>query len=106
MTAAVRVSERRSRLLGLDEPVVTKTELTGSLGVYAERLAAERAILETLDVTQLEELAVASQALVDRALTMARANGLKAIPATTPLTPAEDAESGGPGPNSTDVEDA
>ena len=31
VTAAIRVSERRARLLGLDEPVVTKSELTGSL---------------------------------------------------------------------------
>ena len=30
--AGVRVSERRSRLLGLDAPVVTKSELTGSMG--------------------------------------------------------------------------
>ena len=34
--AAVRVSERRSRLLGLDEPTATRTELTGSLSVTAK----------------------------------------------------------------------
>ena len=57
VSAGVRVSERRSRLLGLDAPVVTKSELTGSLGVYAERLAAERELFGKLDVEQLEELA-------------------------------------------------
>ena len=74
VSAGVRVSERRSRLLGLDAPVVTKGELTGSLGIYAERLAAERALFEKLDVAQLEELAAASQALVDRAMAMVKAN--------------------------------
>jgi DNA-binding CsgD family transcriptional regulator len=42
VTAAVRVSERRARLLGLDEPTATRTELSGSLSVTAEKLAAER----------------------------------------------------------------
>ena len=74
VSAAVRVSERRSRLLGLDAPIATRSELTGSLGVYAERLATERELFATLDVTQLERLAAASQALVDRALMMAKAN--------------------------------
>ena len=36
--AAVRVCERRARLPGPDAPVTMKSELTGSLGVYAERL--------------------------------------------------------------------
>ena len=35
VTAAVRVSERRSRLLGLDEPTATRTEISGSLSVDA-----------------------------------------------------------------------
>lgn len=51
VSAAVPVSERRSRLLGLDAPGVTKNELSGSLGVYAERLAAERALFLTLTTT-------------------------------------------------------
>jgi hypothetical protein len=66
----VRVSERRSRLLGLGAPVITKSELSGSLGVYAERLAAERELFSQLDVQQLEELAAESQALVDKAMAM------------------------------------
>jgi hypothetical protein len=45
MSAAIRVSERRSRLLGLDEPVVTKSELTR----IAERLATERELFGKLD---------------------------------------------------------
>ena len=82
VSAGVRVSERRSRLLGLDAPVVTKGELTGSLGVYPERLAAERALFARLDVAQLEELAAASQALVDRAMAMARGQHVPQIEAT------------------------
>jgi hypothetical protein len=68
------VSERRSRLLGLDAPVVTKSEHTGSLGVYPERLAAERELFVQLDVKQLEQLAAESQALVDKAMAMVQAN--------------------------------
>jgi hypothetical protein len=74
VSAAVRVSERRSRLLGLDAPIATRSELTGSLGVYAQRLDADRELFSKLDVSQLEELAAASQALVDRAIAMVRAN--------------------------------
>ncbi len=85
VSAGVRVFERRSRLLGLDAPVVTKGELTGSLGIYAERLAAERELFSKLDVSQLEELAAASQALLDRAKAMVRAN---ASPTLLGISPA------------------
>ena len=57
VSAGVRVSERRSRLLGIDAAVVTKSELTGSVGVYAEKLAAERELFGKLALEQLEELA-------------------------------------------------
>jgi hypothetical protein len=77
VNAGVRVSERRSRLLGIDAPVVTKNELTGSLGVYAEKLAAERELFGKLDITQLEELAAESQALVDKAMAMVAAHARK-----------------------------
>jgi hypothetical protein len=50
--------------------VVTKSELTGSLGVYAEKLAAERELYGKLSLEQLEELAAESQALVDKAMAM------------------------------------
>src|SRR5262249_37658486 len=76
VSAAVRVSERRARLLGLDAPTTMRTEMTGSLGVYAERLAAEREVWSKLDVKQLEALAADSQALVDKATAMARAKAL------------------------------
>lgn len=74
VSAGVRVSERRARLLGLDEPVVTKSELTGSLGVYAERLVTERELFSRLDVSQLEELARESEALVAKAMAMVQAH--------------------------------
>jgi hypothetical protein len=82
VSAAVRVSERRARLLGLDAPVATRSELTGSLGVYAERLDAERELFK-LDVKQLEELAAESQGLVDKAMAMVRANAAMRSPSTS-----------------------
>ena len=84
VSAGVRVSERRSRLLGLDAPVVTKGEFTGSLGVYTERLAAEIEAFRKLDVAQLEELAAASQALVDKAMAMVRANASPMLVGVSP----------------------
>ena len=86
VSAAVRVSERRLRLLGLDAPSAIKTEISGSLDVYAERLAADRELFSKLDIKQLEQLAAESQALVDRAMMMVRANAnaLTPGPATAP----------------------
>jgi len=78
VSAAIRVSERRSRLLGLDAPVATRSEFAGSLGVHAENLAAERELLRELSLPQLEELAEQSQALIDRAMAMANENARKA----------------------------
>jgi hypothetical protein len=83
VTAAVRVSERRARLLGLDAPVITKSELSGSLGVYAERLVAERELFSQLPLEQLEALAKESQSLIDRALEMVEAQRVQ--PAAAPL---------------------
>ena len=58
VSAAVRVSERRSRLLGLDEPVITKSELTGSLSLTAQtRLKAEVEELQGLSFDELKTLA-------------------------------------------------
>jgi DNA-binding CsgD family transcriptional regulator len=82
VTAAIRVSERRARLLGLDAPVVTKNELTGALSVTAEKLAAERELFGKLDIQQMEELAAESQALVDKALAMVKANAMAPDTAT------------------------
>ena len=75
VTAAVRVSERRSRLLGLDEPTATRTEISGSLSVDAQkRLDRERELFSLLSVPQMEEIAAESQALVDKVMAMVRAN--------------------------------
>jgi hypothetical protein len=84
VSAAVRVSERRSRLLGLDAPVATRTELTGSLGVYEERLASERELFATLTIEQMAELAAESEALVAKARRMAAANAAMREAATSP----------------------
>jgi hypothetical protein len=48
-----------------------KIEMSASVSVD-ERLAAEREMLRTLSVPELEALAAESQALVDRALSMAK----------------------------------
>ena len=76
MTAAVRVSERRSRLLGLDEPSATRTEISGSLSVDAERrLKAETEDLQRwLTFEELRELGEKSERLFAdaRALVQAR----------------------------------
>lgn len=91
VTAGVRVSERRSRLLGLDAPVATKSEFTGSLGIHSEKLAAERALLRELTLPQLEELAAQSQALMDKAMAMARENVRQArMPVRVSPAPAGD----------------
>ena len=69
------VSERRSRLLGLDEPTATRTEISGSLSVDAKRrLDKERELFSSLSIEQMRELAGESQRLVDRLMAMASAN--------------------------------
>ena len=61
VTAAIRVSERRSRVLGLDEPVVTKSEPSGSLSVTAQTVIKEQVEeLKWLRFGELEALAKAS----------------------------------------------
>ena len=104
MSAAIRVSERRSRLLGLDAPVVTKGELTGSLGVYAEKLAAERELFSQLDIRQLEELAAESQALVDKALAMARGQHVPRIEVTVLAAPMGAESTGAPAKTRTEID--
>jgi hypothetical protein len=103
VSAAVRVSERRSRLLGLDAPIATKNELTGSLGVYADRLAAERELFAQLDIKQLEELAAQSQALVDRAMAMVQAQRVPAA-GMLPAAPVADESAAAPLETPTDIE--
>ncbi len=82
VTAAVRVSERRARLLGLDEPVVTKNELSGGLSVSAQKYAAEKELFLRLPVEQLEALAREHQVLLDKAFALARAHGVTVDAAT------------------------
>ena len=57
-------------------------EVTASLGVYAERLATDRELFGKLDVKQLEELALESEALIAKARAMAQANS--SMPITQP----------------------
>ena len=49
-----------------------------ALGVYAEKLAAERELFTRLDISELEELARESEALVAKAMAMVRANAVTA----------------------------
>jgi hypothetical protein len=81
VTAAVKVSERRARLLGLDAPVASRTEVSGSLSVEAQaRYKAEAEELRWLDLDELEELADQSQKMIDDAIARSRArrNGILA----------------------------
>ena len=74
--AGVRISERRAKLLGLDAPTASKTEVTGSLSVGAEiRLKAEVEDLQRwLSFEELRELGEQSERLfaAARALVQAR----------------------------------
>ena len=75
VTAAVRVSERRSRLLGLDEPTATRTEISGSLSVDAEaRIKAQvEELRDWLSFDELVALGAASDKLFSDALGLAKA---------------------------------
>ena len=75
VTAAVRVSERRSRLLGLDEPTATRTEISGSLSVDAEaRIKAQvEELRDWLSFDELVALGAASDKLFTDALALAKA---------------------------------
>ena len=75
VAALVRVSERRSRLLGLDAPTSLRTEVTGSLSVEAQtQLKAERETFSALTLEQMAVLAAESDALVAKARAMVAAN--------------------------------
>ena len=75
VTAAVRVSERRSRLLGLDEPTATRTEISGWLSVDAEaRIKAQvEELRDWLSFDELVALGAASDKLFTDALGLAKA---------------------------------
>jgi hypothetical protein len=74
-----------------------------------QKLDQERELFSKLDVQQLEELAAESQALVDKAMAMVRANSVTGAPATAPREPVDGGERNGePAETSagTDVDDA
>jgi hypothetical protein len=74
VAAGVRISERRSRLLGLDAPTTRKTEVSGSLSIEAHtRLAAEREELRQLEPDELEDLARESNRLIADAIAQSKA---------------------------------
>jgi hypothetical protein len=104
VTAAVRVSERRARLLGLDEPTATRTELSGSLSVTAQtQLKAQAEELQRwLTFEELRDLAEKSDKLFADAIALVksrRAPMLIGVPAAP--TARDDAATGEPAPEST-----
>jgi hypothetical protein len=88
VTAAVRVAERRAKLLGLDEPVASRTELSASLSMAADtRLnAMKEDFLQWLDIGELERLAAASdQPFTDAmALVQSRKNRMQLAASPSP----------------------
>ena len=94
MSAAIRVSERRSRLLGLDEPTATKTEISDSLSVDAgRRLKAETEELERwLTFEELRALGEKSERLFAdaRALAQARRTPMLVALSPSPVEPLND----------------
>lgn len=72
--AAIRVSERRARLVGLDEPTATRTEISGSLSLTVQaRLKAEAEELRWLNFDELKALAEASDKLINDAIALVKA---------------------------------
>jgi hypothetical protein len=72
--AAIRVSERRARLVGFDEPIATRTEISGSLTLTAQaRLKAEAEELRWLSFDELKALAEASDKLISDAIALVKA---------------------------------
>lgn len=86
VSAAVRVSERRAKLLGLDEPTATRTEISGSLSTADQtRLRAEiDELRRLLSFEELQELAEKSNALFADAIATAKA---RIIPMSLALPP-------------------
>jgi hypothetical protein len=78
VSAGVRVIERRCRLLGIDAPVASRTEVSGSLTLLAAQAQREAEAVRWLDLHELEELAEKSQKMIDDAIAQskARRNGM------------------------------
>jgi hypothetical protein len=68
-----------------------------------EKLAEERELLRQLDLSQLEALAAESQALMDKGLAMARAQGVNSAAATSYRAPADDDSIGEPAKQPTGI---
>jgi hypothetical protein len=99
VTAAVRVAERRARLLGLDAPTTSKTEVTASSPVAVDPRHKEWIEgLHVLELADLEDLARQQDRLVDDAIERIRARRrwLCAPAPTLPTPRVEDAETVGP----------
>jgi hypothetical protein len=91
VTAAVRVSGRRARLLGPDEPTATRTELTGSLSVTAQtQLQALKEDLLCLSFEELRELAEKSDKLFADAVALVKARRTPALVGVSPSLAAGD----------------
>lgn len=74
-----------------------------------QKLEQERELFSRLSIQQMEEIAAESQALVDKALAMVRANGVTPDPSTAPRAPVDGGESNGEAGETstgTDVDDA
>jgi hypothetical protein len=91
VSAGVRVSERRSRLVGLDAPTTSKTEVTASAVVMDPRLAEFKAAMNVLDLSELEEVQRESDRMIDEVLARARARRLW-LSTPTPTLPAATVE--------------
>ena len=78
VSAAVRVSERRSKLAGLDEPSITRTQISGSLSVEAGLRVEVHDSQRWLTFEELKELGEQSEKLfaAARALVQARSSQL------------------------------
>jgi DNA-binding CsgD family transcriptional regulator len=85
VSAAIRVSERRSRLLGLDEPVVTKSELTGSLSLTAHTQLKTQAeeLQRWLSFEELRDLAEKSDKLFADAQMLVKARRIPKLAAVS-----------------------
>jgi hypothetical protein len=94
--AAVRVSERRSRLLGLDEPTATRTEISGSLSVDAQtRIKTQvEELRDWLSFEELRELGEKSEKLFAdaRALVMTRRTPILIAVSPSPAARVADGE--------------
>ena len=95
VSAGVRVSERRAKLLGLDAPTTSKTEVTASSLVAMDPRHDEfKEALRSLDIEDLQELKRESDRMVDEVIARARARRFP-LSAPAPALPPVPLETGG-----------